>query len=158
MKKIILIAVAVFSIEIATSQTNTAQADNTNGVQTPVLISTHFNVDYPNNNATWYNDGTNYRAEYMDAKTNMGKAVTYDKNGVRIGTEEQWSSGTYPSTISEYYTKTYPNESDYQVWSTNDGLGNTTYYTNRKSETIWFDKNGKYKSKTKKKSYKAQSK
>lgn len=157
MKKVILMAVAVFGIEAAIAQTNTATPDNT-GVQTPSLITNHFNVDYPNNTATWYMDGTNYRGEYIDSKTNMGRVAIYDKNGVRIGTEEQLSTGTYPATISDYYTKTYPNETDYQVWSSNDGLGNTTYYTNRKSETIWFDKTGKYKSKNKTKSYKTQTK
>ncbi|MBA3683297.1 MAG: hypothetical protein H0W73_19340 [Bacteroidetes bacterium] len=160
MKKVILMAVAVLSIKTASAQTNTATPDNTGvntqmntGVQTPSLITNHFNVDYPNNTATWYQDGSNYRGEYMDSKTNTGRVAIYDKNGVRIGTEEQLSNGTYPSTISEYYTKKYPNETDYQVWSTNDGLGNTTYYTNRNSETYWFDKTGKYKNKTKKRTY-----
>lgn len=160
MKKIILTAVALLGIEMAIAQTNTSVPDNSgmNTIQTPTLITSHFNIDYPNNTATWYQDGSNYRAEYMDSKTTMGRSVTYDKNGVRIGTEEQLSTGNFPSGISDYYTKKYPTESDYQVWSSNDGLGNTIYYTNRKSETIWFDKNGKYKSKTKKKSYKTQSK
>lgn len=158
MKKIILMAIAVFSIEMATAQTNTATPDNTMGVQTPSLISNHFGIDYPNNNAIWYQDGSNYRAEYIDSKTNLGRSVTYNKNGVRIGTEEQLSSGSFPSGISDYYTKKYPNETDYQVWSSNDGLGNITYYTNRKSETLWFDKTGKYKTKTKKKTYKTPTK
>jgi hypothetical protein len=165
MKKIILMAVAVLGIKTATSQTNTATPDNigvnnevNSGVQTPSLITNHFNVDYPNNTATWYQDGSNYRGEYIDSKTNVGRSVIYDKNGVRIGTEEQLSTGAYPSAISEYYTKKYPNEPDYQIWSSNDGLGNTMYYTNRNSETLWFDKTGKYKNKTKKKVYKAQNK
>lgn len=177
-------AVAVLCIKSATAQTNTATPGNTgsnmgntgntgtgidnttgnngalqtDGIQTPSLITNHFNVDYPNNTPTWHQDGSNYRAEYMDSKTNTGRVAIYDKNGVRIGTEEQLSSGSYPSTITEYYTKKYPNETDYRIWSSNDGLGNTTYYTNRKSETIWFDKTGKYKSKTKNKSYKPENK
>ncbi len=157
MKKTILMVATVFTIQFATAQTNTAIPDNT-GVQTPSLITNHFNVDYPNNNPTWRQDGSNYRAEYIDSKTNMGKAAIYDKNGVRIGTEEQLATGSYPITISDYYTKTYPNETDYQVWSTNDGLGNTTYYINRKSETLWFDKTGKYKNKSKTKTYQAKTK
>ncbi len=160
MKKTILMVAAVFSIQLATAQTNTATPDNTmaSSMQTPTLITNHFNVDYPNNNVTWYQDGSNYRGEFIDSKTNMGRVAIYDKNGVRIGTEEQLTTGAYPTTISDYYTKKYPNESGYEVWSTNDGLGNTTYYTNRNSETIWFDKSGKYKSKSKKKTYKTQEK
>ncbi len=154
MKKIFLIAGTLF-LGTMVAQTNTATPGTMyNGVevQTPAVITNHFNVDYPNTNATWYKDGVDYRAEYTDGN-NINKSVTYNKDGARIGTESQLSSGDYPSTISDYYTKKYPNE-DYQVWSSVDGAGNTTYYTNHKSETLWFDKSGKYTSKSKKKTYK----
>ena len=155
MKKLILIAGTFLCINVTTAQTNTATPGtmyNGTEVQTPGVVTNHFNVDYPNtNNATWYKDGSDYRAEYTDGN-NMGRSVTYNKDGMRIGTEAQLSNSDYPSAIGDYYTKKYPNE-DYQVWSSVDGAGNTTYYTNHKSETLWFDKSGKYTSKSKKKTY-----
>ncbi|MEO6305938.1 MAG: hypothetical protein ABIP51_22520 [Bacteroidia bacterium] len=163
MKKLILITATFLSFTVVLAQKNTATPGTNNGVnsntqsdmgtiQTPSIITNHFDIDYPNNTAIWYKDGSNYRAEYSDSKSNIGRSATYDKNGVRIGTEEQLSSGNYPTEISDYYTKKYPNE-EYQVWSSKDGMGNTTYYTTHNNETLWYDKAGKFTSKTKKKSY-----
>jgi len=149
MKKTIFSILAAFGINAMVAQTNTATPDYGNNapLSTPNTITSKFNADYPNNNPTWTSDNGTYRAQYMDGTTNMGRSVIYDKDGTMMSREEQLSNTSYPMPIVDYYSKTYPNEK-YDVWSTTDKAGNTTYYTNRNDETIWFDKNGKYKSKT----------
>jgi len=147
MKKTLLIAVAAFCFNVLTAQTNTNTTPNSNsmnnGVQVPNNVSNSFGTAYPNTTPTWTMDGTTYRANYMNGSSS--RSAIYDKNGTLLSREEQMMDGTYPSVITDYYKKNYPTEK-YQVWSSTDASGNKTYYTNRNSETIWFDKDGNYKS------------
>lgn len=144
MKKLLLLASAIVLINNASAQTTTPTPNG--GIQTPNTITNRFSTDYPNMNATWTMDGKNYRAEYMD--NSRWHSVTYDANGKMTNREEQLTMGNYPSAIGDYYTKNYPNEK-YEVWSSTDGDGKTSYFTNRNSETLWFDNSGKYKNKSK---------
>jgi hypothetical protein len=169
MKKLILFA-CVAALNTAYAQTTTPTTGNSNGstsnsgnsngntstsgnanVNTPTGVLNSYNRDYPNTNATWTMDGNNYRADYSN--NGMNQAAIYDRNGNRLSSERQLSQGSYPSAISDYYTSNYPNE-QYNVWSSQDKAGNTTYYVKRNEEMVWFDKNGKYKNKTKIKSSK----
>lgn len=149
MKKLFLFAAIAFSSFAVNAQTTTATPDNSN-MQTPGPVSTRFTTDHPNTQASWTMDGSNYRANYTDGSVHHG--ATYDAKGKLISTDEQLGAGAYPAEIGDYYTKTYPNET-YEVWSSTDAKGEKTFYTTRNSETVWFDKSGKYKStmKTKKK-------
>jgi hypothetical protein len=141
MKKMILLAAAALCLNKVVAQTTPEDRGN---IKTPNTVTTKFNTDYPNANATWSRDGSNYRAEYNDRSTNVPHSVTYDKNGNMLTREERLSRGTYPQAIGDYYTKNYPDE-NYDVWSSTDGTGNVTYYTIRNNEMLWFDNNGNYK-------------
>lgn len=123
---------------------STAQNSPQGGITPPSTITNRFSTEYPNLTPTWQMDGTNYSAQYTDRTTNMGRIVVYDKNGNVIRTESEMGDDTYPQAIGDYYSKNYPSEKDYTIWSSDDGKGNTTYYSKRKSGTVWFDKNGKY--------------
>jgi hypothetical protein len=120
-------------------QSNTAKS----ATQVPGTVSSRFSTDYPNTNTTWTMSGKNYRAEYMDPKTNSGRAVVYDQNGNPLGMEREVSRTDLPPTINEYYTATYPNE-EYRVWTNDDKTGKKSYYITRKSEVLWFDDKGAF--------------
>ena len=150
MKKLILFAALLACATEFTAQTNTAMPASTN-VQAPASVSTRFNNDYPGMQPAWTMDGANYRADYLDGGIN--RSVIYDPKGKMLSKEEQLGNGTYPSTIGDYYTKKYPGEK-YQVWSSTNPNGERTYYTKRNSETVWFDKDGKYKTTMKTKTVK----
>lgn len=147
MKKTILLAAAILGLNVALAQTNTALPNQS--MTTPTVVTNKFNTDYPNTSATWDRDGSNYRAQYMDAKNDRWSAAVYDRNGNLMYREWQMGANTYPVGISDYYTSTYPNET-YNVWSSQDNSGDQSYYVTRSNEKIWFDKDGKVKkSKTK---------
>jgi hypothetical protein len=150
MKKFIVCASFLLALSSLSAQTTNAMPASTN-VQPPSGVSTRFNNDYPNMQPTWTMDGSNYRADYADGSNS--RSVIYDPKGKMMSREEMLSNGTYPSTIGDYYTKTYPNEK-YEVWSSTDTEGNMTYYTKRNSETVLFDKSGNYKKTTKTKTVK----
>ena len=148
MKNLILSVAAALCVFTMTAQTptNPQTAPTTPGnIQTPNTVSDQFRIDYPNTNANWTMDGTNYRGEYLDPATNMRHSVIYDKNGKMISREELINRKDYPAGINAYYAEKYPTE-NYEVWSSTDASGNRTYYTNRNNEKLLFDKNGKYKS------------
>ena len=147
MKKLIVCASFFFALNSLSSQTMPASTN----VQAPSGVSTRFSNDYPNMQPTWTMDGSNYRADYTDGSLN--RSVIYDPSGKMMSKEEMLGNGTYPSTIGDYYTKNYPNEK-YEVWSSTDPSGDMSYYTKRNSETVWFDKSGKYKKTTKTKTVK----
>lgn len=147
MKKIAILLLA-FGINVSVAQVNSnmgskSMPQNPN-VNVPNNISTQFNKAYPNVTPSWYMDGSHYSAYYHDTKSNMGRSVVYDNSGKVIRTDNEMSSGSYPSGITNYYTKNYPNM-NYNVWSSKDSKGNTTYYTTSDDgKKLWFDKNGTY--------------
>lgn len=149
MKKSIFAIAAVFTINFAIAQSNTSIPDYGNNapLATPNTLTSKFNSDFPNNNPTWTMDDGNYRAQYKDANTNSDRYITYDTDGNVIVQGDRVA--TPPAAINEYYTKTYPSVTTYEVWSSTDKAGTTTYYTKNSTETLYFDKDGKY-TKTKK--------
>jgi hypothetical protein len=151
MKKSLLAIAAVFAMNIAIAQTNTTPTDYGNNapLSTPSTLTSKFNSDYPNNNPTWTMDDGYYRAQYRDVNTNTDRYITYDKDGNVIVQGDRVMPDKYPAPINEYYTKTYPNQTITEVWSSTDKKGNTTYYTRNTTETLWFDKDGKYYKTTK---------
>lgn len=126
-------------------QSGSEETESWNNVTPPSTVSDKFKSENPGMDAKWRMDGENYSGEYIDNSTNMGKNVVYDKNGnvVRTDIEMTADGMNYPNSIGDYHSKNFPNEG-YKVWQTDDGKGNKWYYTKRKNETIWFDKDGKY--------------
>lgn len=126
-------------------QSGSEETENWNTITPPSTVNDKFNSEYPGMDVKWSMDGENYSGEYMDHSTNLGRNVVYDKNGNIIRTDSELSSDglNYPSSIGDYHNKNFPNEG-YKVWQTDDGKGNKWFYTKRKNETIWFDKDGKY--------------
>ncbi len=122
-----------------TTTTTTVQQN----VQPPGAVTKRFNTDYPNMRSSWTMSGRNYRAEYADANTRLGRAVIYDETGAPVGMEREIAKGEYPVTINEYYSTTYPNET-YRVWTIDDNAVKRNYFVTRKSEVIWFDDKGNY--------------
>ena len=125
------------------SSTQTQQYNQ--NVQVPGGVSKRYNTDYPNMQSSWSMNGKNYRADYMDTKTNKGRAVIYYPSGNPLMTERELGTGDYPRSINEYYNTNYPNEK-YKVWSSEDNTGKRSYYVTRKSDVIWFDDKGTYRS------------
>ena len=145
MKKSILMLLSAFGLNAGMAQSTTSTTTNSDSVKPPLSVSTKFQNDYPNTNATWVMDGDNYAAEYKNMNTNLGTRIIYDMNGNRVSTHNEMGAGKYPVVIGDYYTTNYPKEI-YTVWSSDDESGNTTYYSKGKENTIWFDKDGKYMS------------
>ena len=125
------------------SRSTSPQSTTQQNTQIPGVVSKRFSTDYPNMNSTWSTSGTNYRAEYMDSNSKMGRAILYDKSGNPIGMEQELGKGEYPASINDYYTVSYPNE-QYRVWTSNGTDGKRNYFVTRKSEVIWFDDKGTY--------------
>ena len=105
-------------------------------VNVPPSVNVKFGSDYPNVSPVWSMENNYYYATWTDNATRMGKTTVYDKNGNVISTENELSSGSWPVTINDYYTKNYPEENNYRVWSSTDGKGNTTYYTKRNGQRV----------------------
>lgn len=119
---------------------------NTNqSIDPPQAVITKFGTDFPGMNAQWEMHGNNYTAQYTDSKTNMGRRVVYDRNGNVLSTDAQLDKSMHPSSITDYYKKNYPND-NYDIWSSEDGNGNVTYYSKRGDNVLLFDKHGKYRS------------
>ncbi len=166
MKKSILMILAVFgfgtlvaqntppatstptnSRQTTTQQTTTKTTTTQQNPQVPADVSKRFGTEYPDMRSTWSMSGANYRAEYMDTQTRMGRAIVYDKMGNPVGKESEVATGQFPVTITEYYNTSFPNET-YKVWSSEEQTGNRNYFVTRKSEIIWFDDKGNYTRKT----------
>jgi hypothetical protein len=150
MKTVFHLLFVIFLSRILVSQTNTnnnsiaPSAQNpTPAVKTPLIVTTKFNIAYPNTNALWHSDDDTFSAEFMDAQSNRQHIVTYDPYGNLIRTEHEVDKTIYPDNINLYYTETFPTE-NYQVWSSEDAQGNVTYYSVRKTGTLLFDKAGNY--------------
>lgn len=146
MKKIILVLAIALETNAMSAQTNTPVGVDENGINPPTTVSTKFQTDYPNINATWVMNGDNYSAEYKDVNTNMKKSIIYDTNGNIVSNNNEIGIGNYPGAIGDYYTKNYPKDI-FTVWSSDDGSGNKSYYAKGKENILWFDKDGKYMSK-----------
>lgn len=130
-----------------TTTTTQTQSQTGNMHQVPGTVNSRFSTDNPGMTSTWSRSDTYYRAEYMDKDSRSGRAILYDENGNPMGTEREIGTADYPTGVSDYYTKNYPNE-PYKVWSSEDKTGKRSYYVTRESDVIWFDDKGAYKSKS----------
>jgi hypothetical protein len=120
-----------------------ATPTNRNSVTPPESVTTAFNNENAgNSNVSWKVEGDNYWVSYTDPKSNLGHIIVYDKDGKVVRKENEVDNLTYPSAISDYYSKQYPKES-YKVWQTERSPGHTYYFISRKGKVLWFDQTGK---------------
>lgn len=142
----IVASLSLFSL-MMNSQTNnilpTGVQVTPEGIETPVIVTNKFNIDYPNNDVQWQMDGDNYAVHYTDAVTNIRCIVVYDSDGNLLHKDREIDNTRYPNTIGDYYRKNYPDE-NYTVWVSEDNKGNSSYYVYHKSTVNWFDKKGRY--------------
>jgi len=160
MKKLICLVLFSFSLTVMNAQTTSPQSKqgttdpatsnkslNENQQQSltdvPDNLRNRFSTDFPDQKPMWTMDGSKYRAEYKDQVTGTGRAIIYDGKGNPMYTEVELKNNDYPVTISDYYSRTYPNEK-YSVWSSQDNEGVPNFQINRNSETILFDEQGNY--------------
>jgi hypothetical protein len=155
MKKLSILASLLFAMHTVTSQTSQKSGTNQpmidheiKGQELPASILSKFKNDYPGEQPTWSTDNGNYRAVFVDGSKMYGHAVAYDMQGNVVYREERIASSNYPSGVTSYYTTNYPNDK-YEVWASTDKSGKKKYYSNHNLETLWFDENGTYVSKTK---------
>src|SRR3954471_2149892 len=109
----------------------------------PDNILEKFNKEYPGITASWRMDGQNFKAEFVDPNTLKGNSIVYDKAGNVVRRENEMENASYPESINQYYIKHFPGEK-FKTWSSQDDKGERSYYIKRNSETVWFDKEGKY--------------
>jgi hypothetical protein len=148
MKKLLVIALMGL-LYTGQAQNNSISGSDSDKPSPPAVVTNRFTIDNPNVIANWtLDDKKNYRATYTDKLTGKGKVTIYNAEGKPIGYESEIGKGDYPSGIYDYCVTNYPNEKC-KIWSTEDTLGNKTYYTTRTTETVWFDKDGKLKLKEK---------
>ncbi|MES2678240.1 MAG: hypothetical protein V4635_00075 [Bacteroidota bacterium] len=152
MKKLKLTALLLLTISGYVAQTNTATPNTgnvtsnaANDPQTPNTITNRFNTDYPNSHPTWDRSGAHYRANYTMGT--LKRSIIYDVNGRVLSRREELTSDAFPLPIVEYYNHKFPKE-PLSIWQTTDVDGNKIYYTERGTDTYWFDKSGKYKKQT----------
>lgn len=138
MKKAFILLVAIFGINMATAQTQ-----ETSPAQVPGNISEKFMKEHPAVSPSWKTEGKNYKAFYTDPKTHMGQLVVFDDKGNVLRQESELDKLAYPASINDYHAKNYPNE-EYKLWSVQDKTGVNTFYSERNSQVLWFDKNGNY--------------
>jgi hypothetical protein len=110
--------------------------------QVPAEIRDKFNNERPGVPAVWRKDGDNYMVNFTDPDSNRGQIIVYDKNGAVLRRESELDNTAYPQSISEYYFRHYPGEK-FRTWASEDQQGVKTFFIDRKSEIIRFDKDGK---------------
>jgi hypothetical protein len=114
--------------------------------QAPERVQTTFKTKYPDaQGTTWITVGGNYQATYMD-KNGVHNVVVFNNDGSIVRTESEMNMKEYPTTVTTYYEKNYPDEKNYHVWVVTDADGNKTYYipSEHKGVRYYFDKTGNY--------------
>jgi hypothetical protein len=113
------------------------------GVTVPEKIRTTFSSAYPNAEVNaWMADGDNYKVLFKDQ--NMQQAILYDPTGKVIRKETELDNINVPGGITQYYKKTYPDETNYKVWLIEDDKRKQTYSTTQGDQILYFDSDGKY--------------
>lgn len=111
-------------------------------IDVPKEIKTLFTDAYPNaGEIIWTKDSSAYKVNFID-KENLHHIIVYDEKGKLIRNERELVQKDIPSQIQQYYQDKFPTEHSFSVWLVEDAEGNQTYYSNRKDETIYFDKTG----------------
>jgi hypothetical protein len=96
---------------------------------------------------SWRKEGDNFAATYIDPKTNMAHIIGYDQNGNIVYSDKQLPDKGYPKNITTFYNNTYPGEK-FEIWLREDKNNTKSFYSVRKSDTLYFDKSGKNSPKT----------
>jgi hypothetical protein len=125
------------------SQAQTGQsgsAETKDPAEVPSLVKDNFTREQPGDAGSWSKDGDNYRVEFVDKESRRGHVIIYDRNGNVVRRDSEVES--VPGPINDYYNKNYPGES-FRTWSAQDPKGEKYYYSNRQSEVLRFDKEGK---------------
>lgn len=112
----------------------------------PDAVKIVFLKENPDADATWKKEDTNYRAQYID-RLNLAHIRVYDKAGNMVYRDDVMEN--YPAPAHNFLTTKYPGEG-FSLWSRIDNKGTLSYYTYRNSDTLWFDKDGKFVSPKKK--------
>ena len=131
----LLIAGTFLSISVLRSQNLVEQQDMPNEVKDK------FTKEHPGVPSTWKKDGENYKVDYIDPESNRGQVIVYDRNGSVLRREVELENASYPPKINDYFISHYPGEK-FKTWSSEDPAGVKTFFIDRKSEIIWFDREG----------------
>jgi hypothetical protein len=131
----LLCAGAFLSFSLLNAQNLVDQQDIPSGVKDK------FNKEHPGVPATWTKDGENLKVNYVDPDSNKGQVLVYDHNGSVLRRESELDNATYPPKINDYFISHYPGEK-FKTWASEDPAGVKTFFIDRKSEIIWFDREG----------------
>jgi hypothetical protein len=126
------------SINAQTVHPGSTVSDDPNEV--PSLVKENFTREQPGDAGTWTKDGDNYRVEFTDKESRLGHVIVYDRNGNVVRRDSEIEN--VPAPINDYYKKNYPGET-FRTWSAKDEKGGNYYYSNRQSETLRFNNEGK---------------
>ncbi len=144
MKSRILLLSFVLCFNVLFSQKSTEPTSNPSldpSLVPPAALNA-FTSQNPGAAATWRKDGDNFRVNYIDQESKLGRAIIYDKNGEVLRREDEVDKMTYPGAIGDYYQKHHPGET-YQVWKSEEQAnGKPVYFSSRNEETLWFDRDG----------------
>ena len=111
--------------------------------QVPEKVQMTFKEKYPNVTVVkWIEAPNGYKVSFID-KDNMQNVVIFSADG-KIVRREMEVTKDYPKPIVDYYTKTYPDEKERDIWLVTDANGNKTYYVKQSDKIIYFDKEGKF--------------
>lgn len=145
--KMYILFVCVLAFHIVGAQQNavlpTGVQVNPESIEVPDIVRNKFRSEHPNIKPAWQMIGDYYIAEYTDETTEKQKLIAYDEDSNVMRRDVEVDDGYYPKAIKDYFSKHYPKE-DYTVWFSEDRGGNKIYYVNLKSNTIWFDKDGRF--------------
>jgi hypothetical protein len=126
------------AVQAQTVQPGSPVAEDPN--QIPSLVKDNFTREQPGDAGNWSKEGDNYRVEYVDKDSRLGHVIVYDRNGNVVRRDSELES--VPRPINEFYKKNYPGET-FRTWSAKDEKGEKYYYSNRQSEELRFNNEGK---------------
>ena len=108
----------------------------------PAAINKAFAQKYPDvKNGTWYRTNEGYMASYRNT-TGMQQYINYDANGVLINSGMEVRSTEAPKGVTEYVTKTYPNEPNSKVYAFTRADGSKYYQVMVNNSWLKFDEQG----------------
>lgn len=114
----------------------------------PPSVVSAFHKMYPEvKQHTWYHEDANYEAEYNEAKMEM--AVTFDKEGNLMETENEIPVNNLPKGIADYVSKNYSGAAIREASIVTDAKGVKTYEAEIKGTDLIFDEQGKFLKKEK---------
>jgi len=144
MKKALLFAILLLSINFSIAQEGKTPADKTQASsgQVPNVVIERFNREYPGVSGNWSVDGENFKVQFTDPQSHLGHIIVYDSNGEVLRRESELDGPKNPNAINDYFKKNYPGE-QLKTWQVEEKNGDVSYYANRKEEVLRFNKDGK---------------